>query len=497
MELFKTLGFVENPFSKYSAEEELDYIDDIFITPRYYDTLFSDIKKRTSRFISGLRGSGKSALIYKLIKDLKDDNYLTVLIDNFDNIKLTKNDTNLLLLMINTIIKEYIVYLSVNPQILKSLNKAEKENLSFIITNYFTSLTKYEYEEKVSKVTKFKSKKKLASIFNAIFHKPINLLINGLVEIPSDFIRKSLNLPEADNSIQIKQYIPEINIDSPKKDKTITDMNKNYSYLKNILNELCILINKTSNGIVIFFDKIDEFKDLEGKTDKIILFLKSILNDTELLLNSNFSLVFSLWSEINKELNQNGVRLDKFKPIDISWRDKDIEEIMNKKLSYFSMDATITLDDLLPSKAKRNEILNLSKKSPRDYITILSKIYDEHTLDDKEIKYFEDEKIDLAMVEFAKKYAYYSHYPAKKGTKEDIYNVINKLLGLAMTKFSIKDYSQKYKIQPQASSSYVKIMKNYKLVDDNHENVGNTKHYDILDPKIELLINSEVKSLRL
>lgn len=43
-ELYKNMGFSENPFSRFSAEEEKDYLQEILVQPKYYPTIHSDIK---------------------------------------------------------------------------------------------------------------------------------------------------------------------------------------------------------------------------------------------------------------------------------------------------------------------------------------------------------------------------------------------------------------------------------------------------------------------
>lgn len=96
-ELFYNLGFRENPFSRFSAEEETDYIDNIFSPPKYYQTIYSDIFAGTSRFILGGRGIGKSALMFKLKNKLDSRACLTILIDQYDNIPETENEKQLLI----------------------------------------------------------------------------------------------------------------------------------------------------------------------------------------------------------------------------------------------------------------------------------------------------------------------------------------------------------------------------------------------------------------
>lgn len=68
-ELYLSLGFKEHPFARFSVEEEKQYLRQIFVVPKYYSTIVSDIKSRASRFVFGARGAGKSALILKIIDD--------------------------------------------------------------------------------------------------------------------------------------------------------------------------------------------------------------------------------------------------------------------------------------------------------------------------------------------------------------------------------------------------------------------------------------------
>lgn len=85
-ELFENLGLKQNPFSKFSAEEEKEYLDKIYECPKDYLTILSDVKSGSSRYIMGDRGFGKSALMYKLSNDLEESNIFSVLIDSYDEI---------------------------------------------------------------------------------------------------------------------------------------------------------------------------------------------------------------------------------------------------------------------------------------------------------------------------------------------------------------------------------------------------------------------------
>ena len=83
--------------------------------------------------------------------------------------------------------------------------------------------------------------------------------------------------------------------------------------------------------------------------NKVAEFTLQILTDTDLLYTNKLSIVFSLWSEVKRTLNNRGVRFDKFQDIDISWRDEELEHIIDKRLYYYSIDkrVPVTLRSLI------------------------------------------------------------------------------------------------------------------------------------------------------
>src|SRR5690606_6374269 len=170
MELYERLKFKKNPFSTFSAEEERKFLDDVFIYPNNYNSLRSDIIENRSRFIIGARGIGKTALIYKLKSELEQNNVFAVLIDDFEGIPTKNNKRQFLKLMITESIKLFCATISKNPSLLKNLDKKDKEKLSFIIAEFFRSLSIREYEEYYNKATKFKSRNFIRNIYNKLFH---------------------------------------------------------------------------------------------------------------------------------------------------------------------------------------------------------------------------------------------------------------------------------------------------------------------------------------
>lgn len=495
-ELYQTLGFLRHPFSNYSAEEETEYLSDIYIRPRYFDSLYNDLKTGASRFILGERGSGKSALVFELHKKLIDDNVFSVIIDNYDGIPLVENDRHLLYLMIKGCLKSYIASIFKNKKILKNLNKTDREKLALIVRDFFTSISKREFEEAFNRVTNYKTRNIFRKIFNSIFNRPVNWAISIGMELGSDFVSKTLNLPKLANENFYKNYIPQLDLETlPEKQKEEALLSS-YNLLKDIFIDLNNIIQKSGfSSTVIFLDKIDEFKLLDGKINKIVDFTEHILKDTSLLYFNKISIVFSIWTEVKIELNAKGVRFDKFKPIDITWTDSDIKQILKKRLDYFAHKKPFQLNNLFEKSDDINSLIELAYKSPRDLIRLFSTLLDEQAIENPESINISAKSVNSGKTNYCRNYDFYSIFPSKRGTKEDILSISNKILKVGKVAFKTTDLVSEFKFSQQSAIGYIRIYKDYGLVKDNDDNVGATKEFYVVDPKLVYLINTGKKSL--
>lgn len=496
-ELYFNLNFKENPFSRFSAEEEVDYLSEIYLPPRYFDSLVTDLTKGSSRFIFGERGSGKSALIMELQKELLKKGVFAIVIDKYDEIPVSNNDKNLLLHMIRNILKNYIAALSKNPHLLKTLNAYDKEKLAIFIKDFYRSISKREFEDSYNRITRFKTKNFIKNVYNNILNKPINFAISSSLEIGADAICKAFNLPKEYNKNFYKSYLPEIKVEMLLQEDKEKYFLGSYALLKDTLLDLVSIVKKSGyKNTVVFFDRIDEFKALDGKINNIADFTEEILKDTDLLYFKELSIVFSIWTEVKSKLNEKGVRFDKFKPIDISWTDGDIETILQKRLNYFAVNKPYDVDKLIFSKSELKSLISLAKKSPRDMIRLFSTTYDEQSILNSSSNIFEANAVGKAKIKFCKEYDFYSIFPSKKGTKEDIVSIVNKILRIGRVHFKSTDLVNEFKFSTQSANSYIKIMKDYGLIIDNDQIVGGTKEFIVIDPKIVYLINNNVKALR-
>lgn len=495
MEFYQDLGFRENPFSTFSAEEELGFIEGIFLKPLYLNTLKSDIRKGHSRFILGARGVGKTSLIYQLKSHCDESNIFSAIIDDFEGIKNTKNKSDMLVMMLEVIVRDFSIYLSKNPQAIKNLDFQDKEKLAFITDYFFRTISKSEFEKHYNRVTSYKSKNFFKNIYNRVFNKPINIAVSGSVEIVSDLIRTSFGLPDPNAGKFYKNYLPELEVENPKP-KIDSKIKADDKALKLIFEDLCHVINKAGFGKpVIFFDKIDEYPTLSGNITLISGFIEELLKDTTLLLNSNYSLVFSLWDAIKGNLNSKGVRFDKIKPVNVSWSDEQLSQMLEKRLSYFSDVDAINSERILPVSSDRQSIISLASGSPRYLFRLLSVIYDQQNNTNPSVNAFEGTVVQGGMLIYCQSFEFYAVFPGKRGTKDDVMSSVNRLLRVGKIEVLTKDFAAAYKVSAQTATNYVKMQQEYGLIEKTENPDGKAYLYKIKNPIIQFLINNGIKEI--
>lgn len=494
MELYERLKFKKNPFSTFSAEQERKFLNDIFIYPNNYNSLRSDIIENRSRFIIGARGIGKTALIYKLKSELEQKNVFAVLIDDFEGLPTKSNKRHFLKLMITETIKLFCATISKNPALLKNLDKNDKEKLSFIIAEFFRSLSIREYEEYYNKATKFKSRNFIRNIYNKLFHQPINLLIGGGLELASDFVRKSFGLPDTNTNGLYKNYLPEIELETIKKSDNPSEFLEDAKALKLIWLDLANLINKSGfKTTTVLFDRADEYISLGQGIDSITTFLKELLTDTTILLSENYSIVIGLWDATKADFDQLGVRFDKIKPFNINWSDKKLKEILSKRIEHFS-NRQVSLNSIF-SESDISALIELSDNSPRYLFRQLSVIYDTQNNIDSEANNISRQAIDEGQLTYCKDFEFYAVFPSKKGSKEDILVNVNRILKIGNEEIKTKDYVDVAKVSTPTAISYIKIVQNYGLVHYIGETENGAKTYQVKNPVIKFLIRKGVKEI--
>lgn len=496
MELFEHLGFNQNPFSTFSAEEEKSFLGNIYIQPRFFQTIKADIVSGHSRFILGARGIGKTALLLQLKESIESENVFTLIVDSFDGIPLKNNETELLRLVIKKVIRKLALEIGKDRKKLKRLNKFQKEKLSFFIKEFFETLSKKEYETVYNRADNYKTRNLLRNIWNYAFNRPVNFALSGGIELVAEAVRSGLGLPAIKNKDFYKNYIPELPIEQISKEINQDKFIQNYSALKSILSDITTIIKDIGYATtVVFFDKIDEYPKISGNVSAVAVFLSSLLKDMHVLMSDSYALVFSLWDVLKPDLSNAGVRFDKIKPVDITWTSDDLKNILEKRVKFFSAGKR-SIVDIVPDASKLQDIISLSSFSPRYLFRQLSFIYDQQSELDITSITFSDSAIDKGQMTYCHSFDYYAIYPSKRGAKNDILRNINRLLKIGKTVIMTKDFVEVYKVGAQTAISYIKLVQDYNLVSEMPETDGAAKMYSITDPVIKFLINRNISEIR-
>lgn len=492
----KLRNIKENPFSRFSAEEEEDIVS-IYLKPRYYDALKSNAKQGNSRILVGQRGLGKSATIFVLFNELAQNKTLPLLISRYDGFPLTNNKNYFLHKILQSLSKEIVRVLQKNPDLTKKMNKTMQGQLSFFIELFYDLNFAEEF---INQAKIIKSKKRI-NRFKTFFNRHlrlINSVVNGIVKVTSSIIRKSIGLPEMNLEETNITYFNELPIDKIRTmtvDEVVSMGSENLTVMLKSLISIALAIGFES--IVVLFDKIDEYSEVNSDINKVADFVLAILTDTDLLYTDNLSIVFSLWSEVKHTLNNRGVRFDKFQDTDISWRDNELEALINKRLLYYSLakEFPVTLEQLLPFDNDRKTVLELADGSPRSLISLLNRIYDEENAT-SDVTAFSSDAINRGLLEFCIRFDYLSLQPSRTSNKSEFFSWLNKVLIIKKPTFVSSDIQSVFSVKSPTASKYISemlrmgIIKNLEYPDKDGKLL-----YEVIDPRIRYLMKRGVTKL--
>lgn len=490
-------GIKTNPFTRYSAEEELDFLDSIFYEPRYYKELCSLAENGTSRILVGQRGLGKSMTIYRLFNDLGERGVLACLITRYDRIPINNNENYFLYKILQELTLGCLRLLLQNPSKKKLINQYQKEVLAFCVEVFYDDSVPSSLLNTAKQIKRKKRINKIKAFFNSNL-KLVNGLVNCVVNITIDLIKKGTGLEQIDYTNVSRQYIGELKLEEihsiPMEEMARWNKDKLIQLLNEILGVIKSLGFKTA---VVLFDKIDEYQEISSDVKQVADFTKDILSDTDLLYINNLSIVFSLWSEVKRDLQKQHVRFDKFKDIDITWRDEELESLINKRLQFFfsSQDIVVTLETLIPNKDQRNKVLELSDGSPRSLIRLLSEIYnEEHST--KPIDSFSMNAVSRGMLEYCKRFDYDALQTARFPSRQDMVSWINKLLRLKKHYFSSTEFKSTFSLNLTTNAKWIDTLIKGGIIKVSIEGENlEEQFYEISDPRIKHLITNGIIEL--
>lgn len=484
MELYANMGFDKNPFSKFSAEDERNYLKEIYKVPRFYQTLLEELVEGNSRYLLGERGVGKSALMFYLIEDLKSRDIYPVLIDEYDGTPIRNNGYEMLVLVEKNIITKLGIELLCDKSKIRKLAKDDREKLAFLINVFFKNTSKSKVKELYEEISGEKKKNFFRRLCNSFLIKPINTILSGASNVAGITVSKALGLPVIDNNVVYLQFISELSENGTDKDYS----KMSYKDIKDILRETAVLIEKMGyKKLVVFFDKLDEYKELKSQIDAIVEFIEPIVTDTSLIYSPEFGFEFLLWSKLKEKMKERQVRFDKARPIDIDWNKDELKKILSRRLSFFSQHK-VRVEEIISDSQDLDKVITLANGSPRQLTMLLAKIYEEQSKTDGNVRRFSDEAVKQGMNSFCQYFEYELFYP-----KMTIKDVVNRILKVGKTEFTISDLASATKKSVPTATNWVRTMKNVGFVEEiEGDNSGKAKVYKVIEPKIRYMLENEL-----
>lgn len=487
-DFYKEFGLIDYPFNVYTAENETQFADDIFVHPEGYDAIKSSFDSKRSIIIRGNRGTGKTALINDLYKNAPSSSLLCT-IDDYSELSLSPQMSEYYSLIIASLVTSLFHRLFDSTNRIDRLNRDDKEFLSFLLSEYTTPTTKSELIRKIEEIQLSRIKRFIKKHFN-IIRAIINYGLNVGVNILNDVIRSHYGLLPPVEESHVRDLIPKISLE------TETDFNQaKISY--NLLTRVCALIDKLGySRIILFFDKFDEDSRLENNAEAVSEFIKPLLTENKLLENPNIQIIISVW-EVPFSRILSEVRSQKHHCPLLSWSKKKLEDALNRRLFVFSQSAISNYQEIFDSEISEDiidEIFTLSNGNPRDLWHIFNSIIQSQYSIDSHSNRLSLQAIEDGLKSFVVSFNFYEYYPRRPNAKAnamDVYSYIKHLLKLPKEVFT-KNQLNEYAKTGSSTSNYVIGMEQIGLVVNTYEKDKGGVVYKINDPKVIFAMKNDL-----
>lgn len=352
MPLYENLGFNGHPFSKTNADEEPN-LKDYFVPPSYFDAIIGDARSPNSSVVLAPRGAGKTAQ-RRMVEDhgIKS-RYLAVTYDRFEfsagqklaGITLQYHLRNI----ITRILVSFLSYLCDYPDVVKSLSKAEKQQLSLFIQTYLGSLTGDRLQELLKELRSLPEK------FKAFWKQNV-----GVMEPVVNFLLRKYNLESID--------LP----DFKQEEKRLAETYKHQ------LESLLGLVRRIGfSSIYILIDKVDETEQTGNNAEHSYTLIQPLIRDLELLGLEGYGFKFFLWNQI-EPFYRADARPDRVPQYQLNWSREALKRMLTARLQAFSGGSISSLSQLMNEDVGvdiDDMVSVMSNGSPRNMIRMCERIY--------------------------------------------------------------------------------------------------------------------------
>lgn len=384
--LLETLGFRDNPFASYVAENEPN-IERYFVRPPYFDEVSTRGQAQRSLVIFGARGAGKSATRLTFYKEcwarrLRDEPApLAIALDDYSRI--TANG------LANADLGKFVVevgYLTIEAVLvwLSGLEETERELQIDTMTadqeSLVIALVQRFYLSRPELVRSATVREPL-KLLNQAWHKRTKLWIENRWDAVAGLISSIAT------AIARKAADAEPNIDAGLRDLLRANPAQwnDGQFARTLLARFAQFAKAFGfQGVVVLVDKVDETPLTSNSAASTAALLFPLLSTTQLLEIEDFGWLLFLWDKVKEGYTgpEQSVRLDKIAHATIQWSEPFLRSLIDKRLLHFSEGRVNSFDKLCQLGTDANaaliEIIQLCMRSPRELIRLLDTVVREH-----------------------------------------------------------------------------------------------------------------------
>jgi hypothetical protein len=488
-EFGKNIGLTNYPFSVFTAEEEKEFLNRAFIRPLAYSTSSSAAKEGKNVFIYGERGTGKTALLYRLTIECTAS---VVPISDYSSLPLIPNKSDIHGFYLDNISSVILKRVAASLSLRARINKQDKLLLSYLLKKHTTSISRNAILNEMAVIQHSWIKRAGVSVWNSLLGL-MNNIAGAAVDAASDAISKSIGLPSVGAVNNQKEYLKQIHLSV---DDTFDELTANSIILGKAL-ELGEKIGISRTTFIL--DRIDEDSRWKNDSDLIADFLRPFLTENELFYNNKLQFIFSIWSIPYQKVKAD-FRSNKFCVEPVEWTAEALMLVLNKRLSEHSGERIGNYSEIIEDSVYfKEKVVPLANANPRDLWQLMHKIFREQYRIDATATKISVEAMDCGIKEFVKGFSYYEYYPKKNNAKSntmDVYSYIAHLLKLSNCRFTTTTLDEAARTGG-STSNYIVGMEAMGLVRRCEEKGPKGANlYEIRDPKIRYAVLNNVEIRR-
>lgn len=371
-------GFSTSPFEQYIAEKE-PKIDEYAVKPPYFEETIRRIERCSSYLLFGSRGSGKSATRLTAEKGVwsspREDKPLIVTLTDFSPIINKKNadqvtDFELTARVAFLVVEAVLLWISDQEEkeaFVEMLTDDERANFRSLANSFYFSLPEAERALSAVEAMRLLQQNWRNRTLDWADRK-WNSISQVVAKIGAGLMNGKLNTPDVSAELS-----------------DLLGNEKGVGSARLLIIRLVDLIQLFGfTGVVVLVDKIDEHAKTQKSAEATAQLVHPIVSQVQLMEIDGFAWVFFLWDKVKEKFSTEKlyVRLDKFAHSEVSWSSEELEDMVRRRLVFFSDGRCNSFTELcepdVDVERHFSDMLTLVQKSPRELIRLLDTVVREY-----------------------------------------------------------------------------------------------------------------------